>query len=217
LYAELGHWKLRHTPINFVMGQFITLANFLLFAGVRTAPGLFESFGFDKSRPAFIAFVLFQYLVSPVDEVGPLAVLLHENDALSMYCERSVCCCMPLVSCNQLVMNANAQSASASTQRCMRCAQHAVLALSCTLCVAAAPAQVIGFCTNVVSRRFEYQADGFAVQQGKGKELREALLKLEETNKASLNVDPLYSAYHHSHPHITERLASIDAALKKGQ
>jgi hypothetical protein len=58
------------------MGQFITLANFLLFAGVRTAPGLFESFGFDKSRPAFIAFVLFQYLVSPVDEVRPLAILL---------------------------------------------------------------------------------------------------------------------------------------------
>jgi STE24 endopeptidase len=81
----------------------------------------------------------------------------------------------------------------------------------------AALLQVIGFFTNVVSRRFEYQADGFAVQQGKGKELREALLKLEETNKASLNVDPLYSAYHHSHPHITERLAAIDVALKKGQ
>ncbi|WIA16071.1 hypothetical protein OEZ85_012796 [Tetradesmus obliquus] len=144
LAHELGHWKLRHTPINFVMSQFITLANFLLFAGMRTAPGLFESFGFDKSRPAFIAFVLFQFVVAPVDEV-------------------------------------------------------------------------IGFITNVVSRRFEYQADGFAVQQGKGKELREALLKLEETNKASLNVDPLYSAYHHSHPHITERLAAIDTALKKGQ
>ncbi|KAF6266083.1 peptidase family M48-domain-containing protein [Scenedesmus sp. NREL 46B-D3] len=134
LAHELGHWKLRHTPINFVMSQFITLANFLLFAG----------FGFGKSRPAFIAFVLFQYLVTPVDEV-------------------------------------------------------------------------IGFFTNAVSRRFEYQADGFAVQQGKGTELRQALLKLEETNKASLNVDPLYSAYHHSHPHITERLAAIDAALKKGQ
>lgn len=74
---------------------------------------------------------------------------------------------------------------------------------------------MIGFLTNLVSRRFEYQADGFAVQQGKGEHLREALLKLEEQNKASMNVDPLYSAYHHSHPHITERLRAIDAALKK--
>lgn len=55
----------------------------------------------------------------------------------------------------------------------------------------------------------------FAVDQGKGHELRAALLKLEEQNKASLNVDPLFSAYHHSHPHLVERLSAIDAALKK--
>lgn len=55
----------------------------------------------------------------------------------------------------------------------------------------------------------------FAVDQGKGQDLRAALLKLEEQNKASLNVDSWYSAYHHSHPHLVERLAAIDAALKK--
>jgi hypothetical protein len=55
----------------------------------------------------------------------------------------------------------------------------------------------------------------FAVDQGKGKELGAALLKLEEQNKASLNVDSWYSAYHHSHPHLVERLAAIDADLKK--
>jgi len=53
--------------------------------------------------------------------------------------------------------------------------------------------QVIGFLTNLVSRAFEYQADNFAVKLGKGQDLRDALLKLEETNKASLNFDPLYS------------------------
>jgi hypothetical protein len=85
------------------MGQFITLANFLLFAGVRTAPGLFQSFGFDKSRPAFIAFVLFQYLVSPVDEVrragstiaAPECWMLWLSMCLSM---KNVCdCCVPRV------------------------------------------------------------------------------------------------------------------------
>lgn len=55
----------------------------------------------------------------------------------------------------------------------------------------------------------------FVVDQGKGPELRAALLKLEEQNKASLNVDSWYSVYHHSHPHLVERLAAIDAAVKK--
>jgi Zn-dependent protease with chaperone function len=53
----------------------------------------------------------------------------------------------------------------------------------------------------------------FAVDLGKGHDLRGALLKLEEVNKASLNVDALYSAYHHSHPHLVERLAAIDGTL----
>lgn len=55
----------------------------------------------------------------------------------------------------------------------------------------------------------------FAVDQGKGKDLRAALLKMEEQNKQTMNVDSLYSAYHYSHPHLVERLAAIDAALKK--
>jgi STE24 endopeptidase len=67
--AELGHWKLGHTPINFTMGQFVMLCNFLLFAAVRNAPGLYESFGFTKDKPALVAFLLFNFLVSPVDEV----------------------------------------------------------------------------------------------------------------------------------------------------
>lgn len=49
------------------------LANFMLFALMRNAPGLYEDFGFTKGRPAFISFVLFQYLVTPVDEVGSAA------------------------------------------------------------------------------------------------------------------------------------------------
>jgi STE24 endopeptidase len=74
--AELGHWKLGHTPINFCMGQFIILANFLLFAAVRNTPGLYESFGFTQDRPALVAFLLFQFLMTPVDEVCRAAVVV---------------------------------------------------------------------------------------------------------------------------------------------
>lgn len=78
-----------------------------------------------------------------------------------------------------------------------------------------AAVQVIRCLTNLVSRRFEFQADSFAIQQGKGADLRAALLALEKTNKASMNTDPWYSAYHYSHPPLEERLAAIDAQLKK--
>ena len=33
--------------------------------------------------------------------------------------------------------------------------------------------------------------------------------------QGAVNTDPLYSAYHHSHPPLVERLAAIDAQLKK--
>lgn len=61
------------------MAQFITLANFLVFAAMRNAPGLYESFGFKDARPAFIAFILFQQVVAPMDEVRTLCYvgLLH--------------------------------------------------------------------------------------------------------------------------------------------
>ncbi len=57
------------------------------------------------------------------------------------------------------------------------------------------------------------QADGFAVGLGKGEQLRSALLKMQKENKSSMSVDPLYSAYHYSHPPLEERLAAIDKAM----
>ncbi|KAL4448266.1 hypothetical protein ABPG75_005485 [Micractinium tetrahymenae] len=77
--------------------------------------------------------------------------------------------------------------------------------------------EVLGWLSNVVSRRFEFQADAFGVEQGRGEQLREALTILDKENKGAVNVDPLYSSYHHSHPPLLERLAAIDAAMKKGK
>ena len=36
--------------------------------------------------------------------------------------------------------------------------------------------QLLGWLSNVVSRRFEFQADGFGVELGRGEQLREALV-----------------------------------------
>lgn len=67
----------------------------------------------------------------------------------------------------------------------------------------------------MLSRRFEFQADAFAVELNKGDELKSGLLKLEKSNRSATNVDPLFSAFHYSHPVIAERLAAIDIILDK--
>jgi len=74
---------------------------------------------------------------------------------------------------------------------------------------------IITLAQHFVSRLFEFQADAFAIGLGHGAPLRTALLKLEKENKASPVVDPWYSAYHYTHPPLTERLAAIDAKMKQ--
>ena len=39
-------------------------------------------------------------------------------------------------------------------------------------------------------------------------------MKLEEENKSAMNVDPLYSSFHYSHPPLAERLRAIDAGIR---
>ena len=76
-------------------------------------------------------------------------------------------------------------------------------------------AHVSAFLMNVVSRRFEYQADAYAVQLGYGEELKTGLIALHRNNKGTMINDPWWSAYHHSHPPVLDRLKAIDAAMAK--
>ena len=75
--------------------------------------------------------------------------------------------------------------------------------------------EVLNLMMNIISRKFEFQADGFGVQLGYGNELKQALSTLDKENKGPPNVDHLYSAYHYSHPPLPERLQAIDAGMKK--
>ncbi|KAL4518147.1 hypothetical protein Ndes2526A_g01403 [Nannochloris sp. 'desiccata'] len=75
--------------------------------------------------------------------------------------------------------------------------------------------EVLNLGMNIISRKFEFQADEFGVSLGYGNELKEALCKLDKENKGPPNVDELYSAYHYSHPPLPERLRAIDAGMKK--
>ena len=59
------------------------------------------------------------------------------------------------------------------------------------------------------SRRDEFEADAYAMQQANGSALASALLKLYEDNASTLTPDPVYARYYYSHPPAVERLARM--------
>lgn len=73
---------------------------------------------------------------------------------------------------------------------------------------------LLDFAMTCLSRRFEFQADQFAMDMGKSKELRTALIKLNNDNLSFPIYDWLYSAFHHSHPPLLERLAALQVKKK---
>lgn len=60
-----------------------------------------------------------------------------------------------------------------------------------------------------LSRRHEFEADAYAVEQTGGQALSTALLKLYEDNASTLTPDPLYVKFYYSHPPAGERLARM--------
>ncbi|XP_064405117.1 CAAX prenyl protease 1 homolog [Halichondria panicea] len=66
--------------------------------------------------------------------------------------------------------------------------------------------EVLSFLLTQLCRRFEYQADAFARELGKASPLKSALTKLHKDNLSFPIADPLYSAFHHSHPTFLERI-----------
>jgi len=69
---------------------------------------------------------------------------------------------------------------------------------------------VLDFAMTALSRRFEFQADAFAVSLGRAAQLRTALVKLNNDNLGFPIYDWLFSAWHHSHPPLLERMAALD-------
>lgn len=69
--------------------------------------------------------------------------------------------------------------------------------------------EILSFLMTCLTRRFEFQADQFGKQLGKGEELKSALIKLQQTNLSFPMNDWLYSTVNHSHPPLLERLEAI--------
>ncbi|GMM35143.1 zinc metalloprotease [Saccharomycopsis crataegensis] len=74
---------------------------------------------------------------------------------------------------------------------------------------------VFTFFNHIMSRKHEYEADNYAVKQGYSQELSRSLIKLQIENLSAMDADWLYSAYHYSHPILSERLKAIGYVAEK--
>jgi len=64
-----------------------------------------------------------------------------------------------------------------------------------------------------LSRKHEFEADAYAVSQSSGSDLIQALVKMYQENASTLTPDPLYSAFHDSHPPAPVRISHISGTM----
>ena len=63
-------------------------------------------------------------------------------------------------------------------------------------------------------RKFEFEADEFATRHAQGRKMISGLVKLYEENASTLTPDPIYSAFHYSHPPAAIRIAHIEEKMQ---
>jgi len=63
-------------------------------------------------------------------------------------------------------------------------------------------------------RKFEFEADDFAASNAKATKMISGLVKLYEENASTLTPDPLYSAFHYSHPPAAIRIAHLQTKIQ---
>jgi STE24 endopeptidase len=68
---------------------------------------------------------------------------------------------------------------------------------------------VLDIVTNVLSRKFEYQADAYAASHGYAPQLESGLKKLTATSLGNLMPHPLYVFFHYSHPTLYQRMSKL--------
>ncbi len=68
---------------------------------------------------------------------------------------------------------------------------------------------IIKLLMNILSRRYEFQADAFARSMGYSAQLARSLIKLQVQNLSTMDADWMFANYHFSHPILTERLKAL--------
>lgn len=74
--------------------------------------------------------------------------------------------------------------------------------------------KVMSILSNYYSRRFEYEADAFAVRQGYGAALKILLKKLSRDDLTNIYPHPLVVKLNYSHPPLSQRILAIEKERK---
>ncbi|MEI8272759.1 MAG: M48 family metallopeptidase [Paludibacter sp.] len=135
LAHEVGHYKHKHTLINFLISMPTTLILFFLFGLILQSDALAQALGGTKASFHLNA-LAFSILYSPISLVLDIA-------------------------------------------------------------------------SNILSRRFEYQADEYANSHDYGSQLVSGLKKLSATSLSNLMPHPLTVFFHYSHPTLFQRISKI--------
>lgn len=69
--------------------------------------------------------------------------------------------------------------------------------------------EITGFFMNILSRKFEYEADDFAKNNFAGQPLIDALKKLSKNSLSNLTPSKLYVKVHYSHPTLYQRIVNL--------
>ncbi|MFA5299453.1 MAG: M48 family metallopeptidase [Lutibacter sp.] len=69
--------------------------------------------------------------------------------------------------------------------------------------------EITGLFMNILSRKFEYQADDYAKENFDGNALISALKKLSKNSLSNLTPHPLYVKIHYSHPTLLQRFLNL--------
>jgi len=68
---------------------------------------------------------------------------------------------------------------------------------------------ILGILMNILSRKFEFQADAFAKKHKLAEELKSSLLKLSKNSLSNLNPHPFYVFVNYSHPTVYDRCVRL--------
>ncbi|KAI9865901.1 MAG: hypothetical protein M1813_001868 [Trichoglossum hirsutum] len=68
---------------------------------------------------------------------------------------------------------------------------------------------IVKLLMNILSRKYEFEADAFAVKLGYSTALARSLIKLQIQNLSTMDADWVYASYHFSHPILPERLGAL--------
>jgi STE24 endopeptidase len=74
---------------------------------------------------------------------------------------------------------------------------------------------LLGLLMNVLSRKFEYQADAFAANAELEEALKMGLIKLSKNSLSNLNPHPAYVFVNYSHPPLLARLQALEKMEKR--